>query len=645
VTPQPASPFSSTRFRVATILVLILSIVRGVLYKRDTAALLETGNWTTHTYKVITELQELSGQLRDAALAQRTYLIGHEGVHLAAYRSALPLIQERLQAVQSLTSDNSRQQTRLTTLRSLIREKLAEMANGIDLDRRRSGAGPAGPAGIVAGRTEENRLMDSIGAVIAQMREEENALLAERSKNQERARNQDKIFLSLSGVVNVGLIGFVGYLVRLSWLERNRSEQQMRALNAELEQSVAERTGQLSELSRRLQHLVTERTAQLEAANNVLLEERNLLRTLINNLPDFIFIKDVQTRFVLANSALLRLLGTEDMAGKTDFDLFPHHLAEVYHRDDQAILTSNQGLIDREEPILDREGNRLWLSTSKLPLRNGQGQVVGLVGICHDITRQKQSKEEIEQLKRELERKVLALESANRELEAFSYSVSHDLRAPLRTIDGFSEILIEECSDRLDGAALEYLRRVRAATLQMGHLITDLLNLARLSRVDLRHQTVDVSVLALGILDELRRLQPERKVECVVTPELKCSGDLRLLKVVLDNLLGNAWKFTSKAQQARIEVGRFGEKGEAGYFVKDNGAGFDMAYSGKLFTPFQRLHTAKEFDGTGIGLATVQRIVVRHGGRVWAEGKIGHGAVVFFTVGGGPAKPVTGFPE
>jgi light-regulated signal transduction histidine kinase (bacteriophytochrome) len=177
------------------------------------------------------------------------------------------------------------------------------------------------------------------------------------------------------------------------------------------------------------------------------------------------------------------------------------------------------------------------------------------------------------------------------------------------------------------------LRRMRAATLRMGQLIGDLLNLARLSRVDLHHQSVDVSATALNILDELQRQQPERKVECFVAPELKCSGDVRLIKVVLDNLLNNAWKFTSKAEHARIEVGGFSTTGEAGYFVKDNGAGFDMTYSSKLFTPFQRLHTAKEFEGTGIGLVTVQRIVGRHGGRAWAEGKVGQGAVVFFTVG------------
>ncbi len=242
------------------------------------------------------------------------------------------------------------------------------------------------------------------------------------------------------------------------------------------------------------------------------------------------------------------------------------------------------------------------------------------------------------------ERVSLRLEDANRklagtnkELESFSYSVSHDLRAPLRTIDGFSRILLEDYAEDLGEEAHDYLGRVRAASVHMGHLIDDLLNLSRVTRSPLRREPVDLSVLASGIAKELQNSQPEREVEFVIEEGVTAWGDARLLLVALENLLGNACKFTSKTPGGRIEFGV--EQGPGGaYYVRDNGAGFDMNYAGKLFGAFQRLHGSGEFEGTGIGLATVQRIIHRHGGRVWAEGEVGRGAVFYFTLGGMPTR-------
>jgi light-regulated signal transduction histidine kinase (bacteriophytochrome) len=227
-----------------------------------------------------------------------------------------------------------------------------------------------------------------------------------------------------------------------------------------------------------------------------------------------------------------------------------------------------------------------------------------------------------------------ALETVNRELETFSYSVSHDLRAPLRTIDGFSVALLEDCADKLDDVGKKYLGHVREAAQHMAQLIDALLSLARVARTELHRTDVDVSALARRAIDRLRAGDPRRDVRVVVQEGVHASGDSRLLAVVLDNLLGNAWKFTSKQEHAEIEFGCSPQGSEVVYFVRDNGAGFDINHAAKLFGAFQRLHTTREFEGTGIGLATVQRIVHRHDGRVWAEGKVNGGATFSFTLEG-----------
>jgi len=256
--------------------------------------------------------------------------------------------------------------------------------------------------------------------------------------------------------------------------------------------------------------------------------------------------------------------------------------------------------------------------------------------LAQEAEERSRAEREILRLNAELEGRVrertAQLETANRELESFSYSVSHDLRAPLRAIDGFGQALVEDFPESLPGEAKRYLSRIRASTQHMAQLIEDLLKLARVSRGPLERRTVDLGQIAQQVAGELRQGEPGRVVEVSVWDGIRTEADPHLLRVALENLIGNAWKFTSKSEKPRIEIGALKDRGRTTFFVRDNGAGFDMAYADKLFGAFQRLHSASEYAGTGIGLATVQRIVHRHGGRIWAEGEVGKGAVFFFTL-------------
>jgi signal transduction histidine kinase len=231
-----------------------------------------------------------------------------------------------------------------------------------------------------------------------------------------------------------------------------------------------------------------------------------------------------------------------------------------------------------------------------------------------------------------LKQRTTELEISNKELEAFSYSVSHDLRAPLRGMDGFSKLLLQEYADELDEHGKDYLQRVRKASQKMARLIDDLLALSRLSRQEMTYASVNLSRLAGSITKELKETEPERQVDFDIQEGVVAYGDADLLSIVIDNLLQNAWKFTGKKPSAKIELGVTHVSGEAAYFVRDDGVGFDMTYVGKLFGAFQRLHSEKEYHGTGIGLATVKRMINRHGGRVWAEGEVDKGATFYFTI-------------
>jgi len=283
-----------------------------------------------------------------------------------------------------------------------------------------------------------------------------------------------------------------------------------------------------------------------------------------------------------------------------------------------------------------KSGENIWAQVSATPVFNKDGIYEGSFGMVTDTTERKLAEGEIRKLNQDLEKRVdqrtAQLETANRELEAFAYSVSHDLRAPLRGIDGFSQLLLEQHNDQLDDKAKGYLGRVRGGAQRMAQLIDDLLNLSRVSRSEMTIQRVDLSQVARKVAEELQATNPRRDVRFEIQGGVEAVGDGRLLRIVLENLLGNAWKYTSKHLSARIEFGMRNQSEGRVFFVRDDGAGFDMQYVHKLFGAFQRLHTSTDFPGTGIGLATVQRIINRHGGNVWAEGREEQGATFYFSI-------------
>jgi PAS domain S-box-containing protein len=286
--------------------------------------------------------------------------------------------------------------------------------------------------------------------------------------------------------------------------------------------------------------------------------------------------------------------------------------------------------------LISRSGRKVAVEESAAPIVDPYGNLLGGVLVLRDVTERRQQLSQIQRLNAELEQRVLqrtaALEEANRELEAFSYSVAHDLRAPLRGIDSFSQMLIDKYAPSLDAEGVGYLNRVRAAAGRMSDLIDALLSLARVGRAEVQATDVDLTRLAAAITQDLAAASPERRVRARIEGGLKAHADPQLLRIALANLLDNAWKFSMRSEAAEVEVGECPDTSVPTYFVRDNGAGFDPSYADKLFGAFERLHTEKEFPGTGIGLAIVHRIVTRHGGKIWARSLVGDGATFFFTL-------------
>jgi PAS domain S-box-containing protein len=358
-------------------------------------------------------------------------------------------------------------------------------------------------------------------------------------------------------------------------------------------------------------------------------------RGLVEAAPDGVVITDRSGRIVLVNAQAEQMFGynRDELIGQSVDILLPERFKGVHPAHRESYLQQ-----PRSRPMgagLDlwarrRDGTEFPVAISLSPIVTESGTQV--FSAVRDVTARREVEERIQSMNRQLVRHNVELEAVNKELEAFSYSVSHDLRAPLRAIDGFGRILQKELEGSLEQGPQDHLNRVRRAAQHMGELIDDLLNLSRVTRSELVVQDVDLAEIGEAAIGRLREAHPDRRVRFLCGSHLQARGDPRLLQVALDNLLGNAWKFTAGRAQAVIELGVEDHKATPVYYVKDNGAGFDMAYADKLFGAFQRLHDSGEFAGTGIGLATVQRIIHKHGGRIWADGKVDQGATFYFAL-------------
>ena len=578
------------KIRLTFILVILLVVLIGFLAYRSTINFISANRIVLHTRQILDELQSSLTAAMDVQTAQLDYMVTEDATYIQVYNSLNGKVAQHLTALRSLTTDEPTQQARLDSLGTvttkwlalLDQSLLAQQADGVEKARELLTSG------------QINLLMAQIRTTFnAMVTDEQNQLAQNRST---QATQREQYTLATFAVLTLGMVVLLifGYFrIHRDLMARRRIER-------------------------------------------LLQEERTLLRTVIDTLPDYIYVKDTDLRLVLANRAHLELVGAkspDEVIGKHDSDLFPPAFASQYVADENVILQSGQPLLDREEPTASSSGSQKIVLTTKVPVRNAVGKITQIVGISHDITARKLAEQEIEQLNQNLRLQTSKLEAANKELEAFSYSVSHDLRAPLRAIDGFSRILMDEYGTNLPTDAVRYLEKVRMNARHMGELIDDLLRFSRLSRQSISKQKIQTADLVRQILDDdLHNDQENRQVEITVGDMPPCEADPMLLRQVYVNLLSNALKFTSKCEHARIEVGSQPENDRVVYFVKDNGAGFDQQYGHKLFGVFQRLHRIEDYSGTGVGLAIVQRIIVRHGGHIWAEGIVNQGAAFYFTL-------------
>ncbi|MGH9683500.1 MAG: sensor histidine kinase [Candidatus Acidiferrales bacterium] len=558
---------------------IILLCVGALTYRRS----IQRGadqRWVAHSHLVRETLDATLLDTMDAETDERGYLATGDSLHLSFYGSARARIRGDLRSLRALTEDNAEQQASLDRLEPLVAARFAPFDAG-SAARGRAGFTPAESS---AELNSEKQPADAIRAAIASMDRQEQQLLDNRLRAMNAASRRIRVLIVVGNALGFLFLALAGVFIHQEMRKREMAEESLR-----------------------------------------LSEQR--LRLLVSGVRDYaIFMLDPEGRVASWNRGAERINGyrAEEIIGK-HFSVF--HPSEDVERGkplDELTSAANEGRYEDEGWRVRKNGSRFWASVVITAMRDDAGRLHGFGKVTRDLTASKK-------LEEEMDIRNAQLEAANQELEAFSYSVSHDLRAPLRGIDGFSQALLEDYGGKMDETAKGHLSRVRAGAQRMAQLIDDLLNLSRVTRAPISRETVDLSATARTIAEELRSISPRREVEVLVEPGIEAGADPQLLRIALENLIGNAWKFTSKRDRARIEFGC--HRGEVpAYFVRDNGAGFDPAYSNRLFGAFQRLHRMEEFPGTGVGLASVKRIIRRHGGRVWAEAAVDKGATFYFTL-------------
>jgi PAS domain S-box-containing protein len=575
------------RILAGFIVAVSLLLAAGTYTYRTTLGAAAAAEWVAHTQEVRAALASLYGSLAGAEVAQRDYVLTSESPHRDEYERAIQDVQLQFANLLRLTADNAEQQQNVAALDALVTARLAAMARA--LSAYADSGLTAAPAAMARERGAISTL--DVRELTDRMAGIEERLLAARQAATAKVRETTLLSLLATLTVACGVFTALFRGIRREMLARRSSEGDLREAN-------------------------------------------RFLDSLIENLPVMIVLKDADNlRYVRVNRAVERLLGysRDQLIGRSVHDLLPAEGAAAVIASDRQALAGD-GVIDIPEHRVHTAslGLRIF-HTMKMPIGNANGRPQYVLSISTDITERQLAEQAIRELNSALLSKAEQLTASNRELESFSYSVSHDLRAPLRAIDGFAQMLEEDYGAQLDAEGMRYLGVIRANTKRLGALIDDLLEFSRLGRLPVSAQEINVESMVREVVAEALdgRLTGPR---VAIGPLPPVRGDRTLLRQVWMNLIANAIKYSGNEAEPRIEVsGRQGAT-ENVYSVRDNGVGFNMEYVGKLFGVFQRLHRADEFSGTGVGLAIVQRVVARHGGRVWADGKVNGGAMFSFSL-------------
>src|SRR6266850_339218 len=602
----------------------------------------EDADWVAHTHTVETSLATTLEHAIDIETSSRGFAATGDESFLLLYHDANQFTGQDLTVLRRLTADNPMQQRRLDHLELQIIARI-EISKTMVAERWRTNTIP--PKSLFL---EGKRQMDQVRASVAEMRVEENRLLDERTKRSQGARRlQNLVALGSSGVGVIVLL-FAGLAIGREINKNAHMRAQLNTLNAGLEQRVEERTSALeAEIVERkeAEQALARQAEELRHSRQAMEAQTLTLQSVLDSMAEGLVAADEQGKFLIWNRAAERILGygPADLPTQEWSEHYGNYLPDevtLVPSEELPLVRAIHGETSSTE-IFVRNPKVIaggWIEARGAPLKDQNGVVRGGVVAFRDITQRKAYEREIRKLNDQLEERVIqrtsALEAANKELEAFTYSVSHDLRAPLRHITGFTRILVEEFGPSLPEGAQHYLQRIEHGARRMGLLVDDLLNLARVGR-----QSLSVQVTGLGsiVKDVVSLLEPEaegRKVEWKIAalPFVEC--DPALVRQVFENLMGNALKYSRPRSSAVIEIGQTEKDGHPVIFVRDNGVGFSMKYADKLFGVFQRLHRSEDFEGTGVGLATAQRIIQKHGGRIWAEAELEKGATFYFTLGG-----------
>jgi signal transduction histidine kinase/CHASE3 domain sensor protein len=580
-----------------------------------------------HTYTVINQLERTLEHVVDVETGARGFAATGQDQFLDPFNSAQVLLVQDLASLQRLTAEDSKQMI-----------WLAPLANDIDLsvslshkmiEQRRLGE----TAPLSTQFQQGKRSVDSVRTVIRAQQAQQTLELNRRIHTTASKRRQADVITLTSTLVELSLLILAWMAVNRALLVSARARAQVENSNVELEQRVAERTEQLSA-----------KAELLARSREALRLESRTLQSVLDNMEEGLAAADSKGQFTLWNRAAETILGTparNELAIENWSEGYGLYLSDGQTpcpTEKLPLVRAMSGEPCDAEMFVRNPGcpKGVWIEISARPLRDEDGKAQGGLATFRDISRRKHDEDQIRILNDDLEQKVeqrtAQLETANKELEAFTYSVSHDLRAPLRHISGFSRILIEEFAASVPAEASRYLERIADGARKMGVLLDELLALAGVGRHSLSAESADLNLLVDEVVSMLAPETEGRLVEWQIADLVSVNCDVALLRQVFQNLIANALKFTRPRATAVIEIGCMENQGQSTFFVRDNGVGFDMKYADKLFGVFQRLHKLEDFEGTGIGLATVRRIIQKHAGRTWAEAELGKGATFYFTI-------------